>query len=48
MMQSLRQTVDGVRLDNYLRFEARVGRPLFFAADGPLRDAGAPSRPRAR
>lgn len=36
MMQSLRDTVDGVRLDNYLRFEARVGRPLFVAGDGPL------------
>jgi hypothetical protein len=36
MMQSLRETVDGVRLDNYLRFEARVGRTLFVAKDGPL------------
>jgi hypothetical protein len=41
MMQSLRQTVDGVRLDNYLRFEARVGRPLFFAPDGPIRSPSA-------
>jgi hypothetical protein len=39
MMQSLRHTVDGVRLDNYLRFEARVGRALFFASDGPIRAA---------
>jgi hypothetical protein len=39
MMQSLRETVDGVRLDKYLRFEARVGRPLFVAADGPIRKA---------
>lgn len=36
MIQSLRETRHGVRLDNYLRFEARVGRPLFIAADGPI------------
>jgi hypothetical protein len=29
MMQRLRVTVDGVRLDSCLRLEARMGRPLF-------------------
>jgi hypothetical protein len=33
MLQSLRETVDGVRLDRYIRMEARVGRPLFFFAN---------------
>jgi len=29
MIQRLRETVNGVRMDKYLRFEARVGRALF-------------------
>jgi hypothetical protein len=29
MIQRVRETVDGARLDTYLRFEARLGRPLF-------------------
>lgn len=33
MLQRLRETHDGVRLDEYIRFEARVGRALFLAGD---------------
>ena len=29
MIQRVRETVNGVRMDEYLRFEVRVGRPLF-------------------
>jgi hypothetical protein len=29
MIQCLRRTVDGVRLDRYFRLEARYGRPFF-------------------
>ena len=29
MIQRIRETVDGVRLDKYMRWEARVGRPFF-------------------
>lgn len=29
MIQCVRASVDGVRLDSYTRWEARVGRPLF-------------------
>ena len=29
MIQRIRETVDGVRMDEYLRFEVRVGRPFF-------------------
>ena len=29
MIQRLREPVDGVRMDTYARFEARVGRPFF-------------------
>ena len=29
MIQRIRETVDGVRMDTYARFEARVGRPFF-------------------
>jgi hypothetical protein len=29
MIQRLREPVDGVRMDRYARFEARVGRPFF-------------------
>jgi len=29
MLHCLRQTVDGARLDRYLRIEAKVGRPFF-------------------
>jgi hypothetical protein len=29
MIQRIRETVNGVRMDEYLRFEARVGRPFF-------------------
>lgn len=33
MLQAVREESDGVRLDRCFRFEARVGRPLFVAAD---------------
>jgi hypothetical protein len=33
MIQRIRETVDGVRMDEYLRFEARVGRPFFLLED---------------
>jgi hypothetical protein len=29
MVQRIRETVDGVRLDTYMRWEARIGRPFF-------------------
>jgi hypothetical protein len=29
MIQRIRETVDGVRLDTYMRWEARIGRPFF-------------------
>jgi DNA-binding Lrp family transcriptional regulator len=29
MIQRIREAVDGVRMDEYVRFEARVGRPFF-------------------
>jgi hypothetical protein len=29
MIQRLREPVDGVRMDTYARYEARVGRPFF-------------------
>ncbi|MFN8222010.1 MAG: hypothetical protein U0R50_02030 [Gaiellales bacterium] len=29
MIQRIRETVDGVRLDAYMRWEARLGRPFF-------------------
>jgi len=29
MIQRLREPVDGIRMDRYARFEARVGRPFF-------------------
>jgi hypothetical protein len=29
MLQRLRVTVDGVRLDRYVRIEGRIGRPFF-------------------
>jgi hypothetical protein len=29
MIQRIRGTVDGVRMDEYVRFEVRVGRPFF-------------------
>jgi hypothetical protein len=29
MIQRIRESVGGVRMDRYLRFEARIGRPLF-------------------
>lgn len=34
MIHRLRITVDGIRMDRYARFEARVGRP-FFLLEGP-------------
>jgi hypothetical protein len=35
MLQRVREEHDGVRLDRYIRFEARVGRALFLASDFP-------------
>jgi len=29
MLEALRREEDGVRLDKYVRFELRVGRPFF-------------------
>jgi hypothetical protein len=29
MIQRIRETVEGVRLDKYMRWEARIGRPFF-------------------
>lgn len=29
MLQAVRESYDGVRMDRYVRFEARVGRPFF-------------------
>jgi hypothetical protein len=29
MIQRIRETVNGVRMDEYVRFEARIGRPFF-------------------
>ena len=29
MVQRIRETVNGVRLDTYVRWEARIGRPFF-------------------
>jgi hypothetical protein len=29
MIQQIREPVDGIRMDRYVRFEARVGRPFF-------------------
>lgn len=29
MLQAVREPVNGVRMDSYVRFEARVGRPFF-------------------
>jgi hypothetical protein len=40
MLQLIRETTDGVRLDEYIRFEARVGRPLFLASDFPRGSQG--------
>lgn len=34
MIHRIRATVDGIRMDRYVRFEARVGRP-FFLLEGP-------------
>ena len=33
MIQRIRETVDDVRMDEYVRFEARVGRPFFLLED---------------
>jgi len=34
MIQCVRKNVDGVRLDKYIRIEARQGRPFFLLEDG--------------
>jgi len=33
MLHGVRETTAGVRLDEYIRFEARIGRALFLASD---------------
>lgn len=33
MIQRLRESVDGIRMDRYVRFEAHVGRPFFLLED---------------
>lgn len=35
MLQQVREVTTGVRLDSYIRFEARIGRALFLASDFP-------------
>lgn len=35
MLQQVRDRTAGVRLDEYIRFEARIGRALFLASDFP-------------
>jgi hypothetical protein len=40
MLQLVRETREGVRLDEYIRFEARVGRALFLASDFPRESGG--------
>lgn len=35
MIQCLRRTTDGVRLDRYIRIEARLGRPFFLLEGQP-------------
>lgn len=34
MLQAIRETSQGVRMDEYVRFEARVGRPFFLLESG--------------
>lgn len=34
MIQRIRETVGGVRMDQYVRFEARIGRPFFLLEGG--------------
>jgi hypothetical protein len=41
MLHQIRGETRGVRLDRYLRFEARIGRPLFLASDSPHAAGGA-------
>src|SRR5690242_10948217 len=36
MIDRVRQEVDGVRLDRYVRFEVRVGRPFWAREDPPV------------
>ena len=40
MIQRLREPVDGVRMDTYARFEARVARPFFLLAPPAEPSAG--------
>ncbi len=35
MIQRIRESVGGVRMDTYARFEARVGRPFFLLEEAP-------------
>jgi hypothetical protein len=35
MLHHVRTTVDGVRLDRYIRIEARIGRPFFLLENQP-------------
>jgi hypothetical protein len=41
MIQLVRERHNGVRIDQYIRFEARVGRGLFLASDFPRDPEGA-------
>jgi hypothetical protein len=43
MLQLLRETVNGVRLDRYIRMEARVGREFFFFDNHNGQNGGRPS-----
>jgi hypothetical protein len=43
MIQRIREPVDGIRMDRYVRFEARVGRPFFLLEQAEeIPDATAP------
>lgn len=35
MIERVRAEVDGVRLDRYVRFEVRIGRPFWAREDSP-------------
>lgn len=39
MISDVRTPVDGVRLDRYVRFEARIGRPFWAREEAPPADA---------
>jgi len=40
MIQRIRETVNSVRMDTYVRFEARIGRPFFLLESAESTSAG--------